>query len=679
MDKKTVKSICGICSRRCIVELELEGGDISAVRPVREEGFEGCSNLCLRGVRGGDYRRRGDRLLTPLRRVGERGEGRFEPIGWDEAICEISERLLALRERHGADSVAFFAGYTKWLRPMLHRLASDFGSANYGTESSSCQRSCIMANICDTGLQTRPDYKNAGVLLVTARQRLMPGAKKAAKEGMKLIVVDPALSPDIEKYAEVHLRPRPGTDIALAYGIARALIVSGKADMEYIEKHVHGFDKYRERAMAYTPERVESLCGVSAADVLRAAEIIGANLPLSLQEGFTGLIHHRNGMQAVRAWEALTAICGCYGRTGGNLPTAKLRCDGYAESLGRGFEFAHPRLISKDGRTGAKKFLLWNALLDECQAMDFPAAAARGELKAIFALGMNARMFPDSEGIFAMLKGLDFFVDCDLWLSDTAKYADIVLPVCTSYERDQLAYVGGDRKLWLSRAAVEPMGESRSDEDIVIALAQKMELGDELFDAGKEACWRYILEGTGISLEALRASDKPLPIPPVETPKPLEEGFSTPSGRFELWSELIAENCGLDPLPDFVPPLAGQDTEAYPLTLMAGVRSDRYAHAFHSRTHTVASLRARRSEAAVDVHPDDAVKLDIKKGDRVRLETFFGSIEVAVDIDADLLPGCVNMYQGYSEADVNSLIPGDYLDPYSGFPGYKAIACRIVK
>ncbi len=677
MEKKI--SICPVCSRRCTVELTVEKDEILAVAPYRGEGFEDCCPYCVKGANGGAYRARADRLLTPLRRVGERGEGRFDPISWEEAIEEISHRLLELRARHGADSVAFFAGYTKWFRPMLQRFATDFGSANYGTESSSCQRSAVMANICDTGLQSLPDYKNAGILLVTARRRLTPGAKKAAKAGMKVIVVDPCSAPDIEHFADLHLRPRPGTDIALAYGIARELILSGKADADYIEKHVHGFEAYLDRAMGFDPETVERLTGVAADEVRSAARMIAENLPMALQEGFTGLIHHRNGMQGVRAWNALTAITGCYGRPGGNLPTAKLLCSGYPESRHRDFEFEHPRPIDKSKRIGAQRFPLWNALLDECQAMDFPEAAERGELRAIFALGFNARMFPHSEGIFNVLKNLDFFVDCDVWLSDSARYADIVLPAALSYERDQLCFVGGDKKLWLSSPAVAPLGEARSDEDILIALARAMDLGDPLFEAGKEACRRFILEGTGITLEELRGADRPIAIPPVEPPKPLVEGFPTPSGCFELYSEAIAKNCSLDPLPEYIEPLAGEDRVKYPLCLMAGVRSDRYAHVLHCRTHTVAPLRALRPQPAVDMHPADAAALGLDKGDRVRLESAYGAIEVAVDLDESLLPGCVNMYHGYSEADVNSLLPADWLDPYSGFPGYKAMACRVVK
>lgn len=673
------RSACGICSKRCIVDLSISEGEIAAVRPVRQEGFERCSEMCIKGALGGAYRNRTDRLATPLRRVGEKGEGLFEPISWEEALEEISKKLLKIRDEKGANAVAFFSGYTKWYRPMLRRLATVFGSVNYGTESSSCHRAAIMANMCDTGMQAFPDYENAGILLVTARSKLSPAAKAAAKRGMKIVWVDPYQSPDAENFADLHLRLRPGTDIALAYGIARHLILSGKIDEDYIEKYVHGFEQYKTRAMEFDPEKVEKICGVKAEKLEKAAELIAENLPLSLQEGFTGLIHHRSGVSNIRAWSALCAICGSYGRKGGNLPRGILRSDGHIKTPFRSFELAHPVELSTQKRIGAEKFPLWNALLDECQAMEFPEAVDNGELKAIFALGMNARMFPDSERMFETLRKTEFFVDCDIWLSDSAKYADIVLPVSVSYERDQLTQVCMDSRLIWLEAAVESFGESKSDEEIIIAIAKALGIEDEVFAGGAEACRNFLLEGTGITLEQLRLAKNPVAIPHFAHPKPLKEGFATPSGKYELWSETIAAHRGLDPLPAYTDPLEGSDTKTFPLILQAGVRTERYAQCMHSRTHTVDAIRALRPEAAVDMHPEDAAALGLEKGDRVRLETEFGAISVGVDIDPRLLRGCVNMYHGYSEADVNSLIPGSYLDRYSGFPGYKAIACRIVK
>ena len=676
MNKEIKKTICSICTKRCIVNTRVENGRLAAILPNRDEGFEGCSQLCVKGLCGPDYEYRPDRVMTPLLRIGEKGDGKFKPISWDEAYGIIADKLLAIRREHGADAVAFFSGYSKWYRPMLRRLVISFGSVNYGTESSTCHRSTVIAAMCDTGFQSRPDYANAGVMLTFARGRLPAPAKKAHENGMKIIAVDSRSSRDIELYADLHLRPRPGTDIALVAGIARLLIEKGGADFDYIEKYVYGFDVYREYVSSFTPDRVEALTGVPAGLVEQAADMISDNLPMCMFNGFTGAIHHRNGMQIYRAWEALSAITGCYGRPGGNLPMGPLQKNGHIPCAYDTLAFSRPREL-EGSLIGGERFPLWAHMLDECQALDFGPAVEDGRLKAIFALGFNARMMPDSESTLRMLKGLDFFVDCDLWLSDAAKCADIVLPVCTSYEREQLATVAEDRKLWYSPPVIAPQGLSRSDEDILIDLAKALELDDELLRAGKYACWESQLEHSGISLEQLKSRQTPYTIPVYPEPKPLEDGFLTPSGKFELYSLLIKQFTELAPLPRHIEPLFDQDREAYPLTLMAGVRTDRYTHAIHSRVHTVPALRARRAEPAVDMHPDDAAALGLEKGCRVRLETFFGSIEVLLDIDEELLPGTVNMYHGYSQADVNTLFPADYLDPYTGFPGFKAIACRV--
>jgi len=678
---ETVKSCtCGICSNRCVMDISVENGRITRAKPKRSRGFEGCSKSCVRGACAADYTYRPDRIATPLRRIGKRGEGKFEAIGWDEAYREISDRLLALRASHGADCVSFFSGYSKWYRPMFHRFAGSFGSVNYGTESSSCHHAAVLADMCDTGFASAPDYANAGVLLVFARGRFPLPAKEAHRRGMKIIAVNPMSGKDIREYADLHLRPRPGTDAALAHAIARLLIQSGAADLAYIAKYVSGYDEYFNYVNQFTPEKAACLTGVPREQICAAAEMIAGHLPLSIYNGFSGTVHHRNGVQTYRAWDALNAVTGCYGRPGGTQPTARLLPDAFTPISYREFEFALPQPLSVDGLIGRQRFPVWAARINECQCMDYPAAIQSGALKAIFALGMNAGMFPDSGGMFHALTQLDFFVDCDLWLSDTAKYADIVLPVATSYERDELAKLCGNRKLWYSPKIIEPFGLARSDEDILCQLAQVMGLEDPLLCAGKEACWRWMLEGTGITLDALKASPLPLSLPASEAaPTPLETGFLTPSGKFELHSGQLSKAAGADALPIYSDPLAGQDADAYPLILMAGVRTDRYAHAFHSRTHTVPALRRLRPLAAVDLHPTDARKLGVQPDDRVLLQTTFGSMEVGVALDEDLLPGTVNMYHGYREADVNALIPGDYLDPISGFPGYKAIACRLIK
>ena len=679
----TRRSVCGVCSARCVVDVTTENGRVVKVSRPTEPEFADCCRLCVRGVNSPDYVNHADRVIAPLRRVGEKGAGKFEEITWDEALGEIAEKLLGYKRSFGADSVAFYTGFTKWYRPYLQRLAYSFGTVNYGTESSTCFRSTTVAQQADTGFVSGPDVKNAGVLLAVAAGNLSPLVKSRVREGMKLVAVDCRGTKDLEKYATVLLRPVPGTDAALAHGLARIFIHSGAADLDYIQQHVHGFEEYSHMVEAFTPAYVQSLTGVDACDLEKAAEIIMDNGPFALQNGFTGLIHHRNGMQTYRAFEALCAVLGTYGRPGGNLPQCVLDISGHSTCSLRKFEFSHETMPSTRLKVGGEKYPLWSAVTDEMQAVELPRqilTARPYPIKAVFALGLNARIFPDSAQTFRALEQLEFFAVADLFLTETAKYADIVLPAAASYERDQLALVAGDSKLLYVEPAAKPAGQAISDEDIICRLAKLLTPEDDLLCAGKEACREFMLSGAGLTVAQVREMKTPFVLPHEEPPRPLESGFATPTGKFELRSELIAaySAAGLRPLPEYEDVLGPED-ESYPLILMAGVRGTRYVHTFHSRTHRVESLRKIRPAAAADLNPEDAKRLGIEKGDDIILSTAFGKISVKADMDSELLPGTVNMYQDYPEADVNTLIPSDYTDLYTGFPGYKAIRCRVEK
>lgn len=677
---ETKKTICGICSGQCLVETTVEDGKVTRVRPINEPGFPGAGPLCIRGAVGADYVNHPDRLTSPMRRVGKKGEGKFEPISWDEAYDEIAKKFCAFREESGADSVAFFSGFSKWYRHFLQRLAWSFGTENYGTESSSCYRSTAIAKTTTTGFEARPDLKNASCAVVVAAANLLPPVKSRCEQGMKLVVIEPRNSKDIEKYADLHLRPRPGTDGALVHGLAREIIALGLADMDYIKKHVHGFEQYREYIRQFTPERVEAETGVPADLVRQAAKMLGENKPVSLVDGFTGIIHHKNGMQTFRAYTCLTAILGCYARPGGNMPIGVMREHGHNVSSYRTYEFSHHNKPTDSLRIGAEKFPVWTDTTDEFQAMDLARHIREQKpypLRGIFALGMNARMFPGSSELFEALEKLEFFVDVDMFMTDTAKYADILLPCCSSFERDQLGTVKRDSLLYYAKHSAEP-GLAKSDEDIVCELAARIAPDDELLSAGRDACYKFMLEGLPWTLEEI--SDlPPQTLPPAEeAPKPLENGFNTPTGKFEIYSEIIARRAdeGYKPLPEYEPTLDAE-TPDFPMILMAGVRAGNYEFAFHSRTHRVERLRRMHPLPTVDMHPEDLEKLGLKAGDSVILQTNFGSLNVTAAEDKGILPGTVNMFHDYSEADVNSIIPPDHTDPYSGFPGYKAIRCAV--
>ena len=684
----TRNSFCDICAPgpHCGVTCYVKDGKI-----IKVEGTDGHPTnhglLCPKGQSNRQYVYRKDRVLTPLRRVGERGEGKFEPITWDEAYDEIARQLNKVKTDYGPSSVAFYSGYNKWYRPFLQRLCYSFGSVNYGTESSSCFTSTIMSWRVATGADfASPDIGHAGVFLGWCYNAyysayLMPsGVEKARERGMKVIVIDPRITPAVEKQCDLYLRIKPGTDCALALCLGRELIVNDWVDHDYIKKNVYGYEEYKNYVMDFTPERVEQITDVPADKIRLAAKMIHENMPLAINQSGAALVHHTNGMQTHRAVMALSAIMGTYDRPGGMIPGPLT----YAHSMG-GFEtlseeFPFEKYPKDQPRpVGAVRFPLWDKVVGEMQGNDLARQIIQGTpypIKAVMAFGMNFRMFNGDKELEKALKSLDFFVDVDLFLTDTAKLADIVLPCCSSLERGEFKVYGGGR-CQFTEPVIEPLGQSRPDDRIIVELANRLEVDDDLLRSGSENCVRYMLRETPIDLDQLKAhSQFPVKVPGLKMIPVGQHGFKTPTGKFELWSTIIEKFPGLDPLPTYRDSVDDADPEKYPFRLVAGAR---LPNALHSRLHDVPWLRSMRPEPMADVNDEDAARMGIRKGDDISLTTRVGSITVKANPTMTVKPGTVHMYHGYREADVNSIIPLGHNDPYSGFPGYRSVRCAVVK
>ena len=329
--------------------------------------------------------------------------------------------------------------------------------------------------------------------------------------------------------------------------------------------------------------------------------------------------------------------------------------------------------------------------------------------------GLNYRMFPDSNGWLEALKKLDFICVTDLFMTDSAKYADIVLPACGSVERSEMrAYP--QKYVIYTQPVVEPVGESRSDMDIIYGLAQKLGLpyqqldgppgagaaagaapaadlggfrpdGTPDFGAAFEASLDWILEPSGMTIAQLKEHPGGMPVPnplPLAFKKYEKNGFPTPSGKMEFASSILEKHSdrpGIDALPLYneprLSPVSTPEVASdYPLVLGTGSRLPMF---IHSRTFRLPWTRSLRRDAAVDLNPADARRYGIGNGDTVDLSTPNGSIRVKANVTELAREGVAHMYHDYPEADANTLLPGDYLDPISGFPGYKSALCAVKK
>ena len=516
------------------------------------------------------------------------------------------------------------------------------------------------------------------------------GVQKLKERGGKVIIIDIRDTPASKNLADIFLKINPGTDGALALGMAKLIIDNGWADMDYVEKYTFGFDKYKELVEQYPLDKVSEITGLKAEDIYEATKLYATNGPACTNYSASALVHHINGFNTHRAIVCLSALTGNFDRVGGNIPNPPTYLHKPAGFKTREHEFRSDRYPGGAEQIGAERFPLWDQLYDEFQAVDLLRQLEEGTpypVKAILGLGMNAKMLPETDKLLhAMKEHLDFFVDVEPFMTLTAKYADIVLPACTSVERGELkAYQGG--YLTFTQPVIPPLYESKSDTDILCELARVMDLDDDLLKAGYEACMDWIIDGCGLTVADLKKSDLPVKVPiakwPAQAGKILEGGFKTPSGKFEFFSNVIAgidPKYGLDPLPSYRDPLEDQndpETRArYPFYLCTGAR---LAHAVHSRTHETPWLRSLRPNHTIEVHTADAARLGLKNGDKAAISSPYGEIQMTVKVTSKAKEGVLMTLHGYTEANVNELIGRDHVDPYSGFPGFKGMRCNIRK
>lgn len=681
---RIVKTTCGICGPCCPVDAYVRDGVLVSVEGSSDSVMQ-TGNLCAKGFAAKQYVYNGERVLYPMKRVGKKGEGKFERISWDEAYDLIAENLLRVKEVYGAKATVFYTGYPKWYRPALLRLANAYGSPNFCTESSTCFQAAALAwrlvygnHIC------QPDMGRVKTLVLWSSNlhhsnTAMSGMYRGLKErGVCIIDVDPRNTVTARE-ADVHLQIRPGTDGALALAIGQVMIEEGLTDVEFIERYVYGFEEYAAYVKSFTPERAADITGVEAEKIREAARLFAKNKPSGIMFSASPVVHHINGVQNYRAVFSLLAITGNYDVEGGNCPKGGVTspCN----------EFNKVRRLDKQEAIGQTEFPVWFDLsCDEAQCIklaDYILDENPYPLKALFAMGMNHRMWPQPEHLQRALEHLDFFVNVELFMSESSKAADLVLPACTSYEREQVHRLKGGRFLFSNRA-IEPLGESKNDIEIITEVLRRMKLHDEVLEQGYEQYMQYILAPSGLTLKELKEHPAGMQGRNLTEPSTRNfehELFNTPSGKIELKSLVLERyrgSHGYEGLPVFQDfrENAGIDREQFPLILSTGCRKPQF---FHARLYRVEWLKDLEQAPLVEIHPEDGNKYGIGEGDVVKITSPSGSVTGIAEYNISGAEGVAYMYHGSGAGDANKLIRKEYVDPISGFPGFKGYFCRIEK
>ncbi|MGC9177570.1 MAG: molybdopterin-containing oxidoreductase family protein [Conexivisphaera sp.] len=647
------------------------------------------------------------RLTHPMVRGSPKGsrDPEWRRIGWDEAYRLIAGRLREVRERYGPHSVMFYAGNPKEMRLPLSRLASAFGSANFATEDSLCYKLHVLASLLLFGAVI-PAYTSLegarSVLLwganpATSRPYMLPELLRMRARGARFVVVDPRRTPTAERLADVHLRPLPGTDGALALGMMNVMISRGLYDREFVERWVHGFGALREYASRFTPERVEAMTRVPARDVERAAVLYASEHPGTVFLGIAAPQQSANGAQSYRAILSLAALAGNLDVPGGiALPTHPLfpytvvgdEVLRPSDMLSLDFTLLSRKIEMWDRRADVDKAPVWAELIPtEVQANFLPEYVRDGVIRAGVFFGLNIAAWPDRTSYAAALDALEFSVAVDEFYRPwTHDHVDIVLPAATMYEREE-PFASFGRKVYRRQRVLEPRGEARSDWRIIFELAVELGLGDQFWNGDTRAAMDWILgSAAGVGYEDVPIPEgKLIPPPGPEEFRKYERGllrrdgrpgFPTPTGKVEVWFTVL-ERHGFDPLPTYREP-SFRPSADYPLILMTALRDPLYTTGRHKWESSW--VRDLRPYPTVDVNPEDADARRISEGDAVTVVTPRGRLMARAHLTYTMLPGVVGFYPGWSDdprTDVNVVLPR-VLDPISGYPDYTYI-CELRK
>ena len=630
---ETIRIVCGHdCPDMCSLLAEVDGGRVKRITGDPGNAFT-AGFACAKVNRDTELVHSPERLKTPLRRIGPKGDGKFAPISWDDALDEIAERWRRIIAESGAEALlgyAYSAHQGLMNRGLPLGVFRALGATRLiaGTVCDTCCEEAWNVTVGPVGGADPESVDDSDLIiswgadLVATNVHFWARVEAAKKRGVKLVVIDPRRSRTGAR-ADWHLPIRIGTDAALALGIMHILARDGLVDRAYVAANTIGFDRLEAEVLPrFFPERVAEITGLAVADVEHFAAMYGAAKRsfIRLGEGMTRLAR---GGEALRAVALLPGLTGAYGRKGGGA----LLLTGAVYEL----NFAalrNPTGAADDATRTVNHLRLGDALLN---LKDPP-------IRALFIAANNPAVTnPDAGAVREGLAREDLFtVVHDPFMTATARYADIVLPAATYLETEDLYRAYGAYYLQYAPAAVAPQGEARSNFRLAQDLAARLGLDLPICRATPAEALAELLRGAkgataGLDPEKLRRGG-PLRLAAGEV-----QEFRTPSGKLEFYSEQLAAQ-GLAPMPDWQSdPDEARDAARWKLRLLT---APGYFQA-HTAYAGVDFLRRREGTPVCILHPDDAASRGLDDGAKVRLYNGRGAVGLVLRVSDEVQPGVV--------------------------------------
>ncbi len=685
IDKKVITT-CPYCGVGCQIELWVKNKKI-----VRSNGVDGVSpndgRLCVKGRFGYEYVNSPERLTKPLIRKN----GELSEATWEEALNLIAEKFNTIRNTFGSDALAGYSSAKctneeNYLFQKFVRIA--FGTNNIDYCTRLCHASTVTAMIKSigdgAGSNSIEDFENTDCLFVTGNNIIETHpvtatyVKRGVAKGMKVIVVDPRWTP-LVKYAKIWLQPKLGTDIALLNGLMNVIISEDLIDKDFIANRVEGgleaFEILKDVITKYTPEYVEKITTIPAEKIIAAARMYATAKTAMIATGM-GMSQQVTGTNNVFSLLNMCFITGQIGAElcGINPPRGQNNVQG-ATDVGAS-PFNYPGYIpasNEENRRHVAK--VWNVPFESLPSqpglttVEIAQAAYNEKIKGLYIMGENPMVTdPNLNHTEAAFKKLDFLVVQDIFLTETAKLADVVLPASSFAEKDG-TFVNSDRRVLRVRKALDCPGEAREDWKIIIDIAEHMRYNIGNYNSPSEIFDEIALVTpifAGITHERIEKHGIQWPCPSKEHPGTgtlFLDKFNTPTGKAKIY-----------PVEYF--PQNERTSAEFPFILNSGRILYHYHSATMSRRTEV--LNAFVSEPYVLINPDDSQKLGIAESENVKIISKQGVLNVKAVISEEVAQGELFMPWHFAESRVNRLTR-DELDPMSKIPAFKLTACRVEK
>ncbi|MBI5441265.1 MAG: molybdopterin-dependent oxidoreductase [Deltaproteobacteria bacterium] len=726
MNNEVRRSICHWCHNKCMVELHLENGELKEQTwdrahpnaPQLRRQVQGCT----KARHAAEWYYHPGRTKFPLKRVGEKGEGKWQQLTWDQVLDEIAEKLTALKEKCGPETLATSAGTGRTDDCYRARFFNVFGSPNHIGASNICYGPHRMVGEMVLGWSPARfggtlDTKCMVFVGNNAEQairKLWFAVLDIQKAGSKLIVIDPRRTVPAEK-ADLWLQLRPGTDAALMLAMIHVILEEDLYDKAFVAKWCHGFEELKAGAREYPPEKVEEITWVPAEKIRAAARMYATSKPAGILPAM-GIEHLNNSIEALHCTQILSALTGNVDLLGGDVATGchdqfmgdyemnlnelvppeqkakQIGSDRYRFNAFPGFDLIMEHAKKKLGRDHtcyAHAPSVYRAMLT---GNPYPVRAMITVSSNPMVTAANTKL------VYKAIKSLDLYIVSEIWMTPSAELADYVLPAAIWSERP-LVFNYWDTAGFLEfalpamPAKVEGKWDRRPDYDLWRGLAVRLGLGQYFPWETLEEAYDHRLEAFGKTLRQL-VEETPAIYPPHQPKKYEAVGFGTPTGKFEMYSTVL-EKLGYDPLPQYrEPPESPKNEELakeYPLILITG---GRHLPFFHSEHRQIDSVRKQRPHPLVQVHPKTAAELGIADGDWIWIETLRGRVRqkcVLFDgIDPRVvhgehgwwfpeLPGEEPWLHGVWESNINVVVDDDpdHCNPINGGWPARTAMCRI--